>query len=117
MRTIKELLKNERVIWMYLDSEEVCREFYAQAYEEGFGFKALPYEKWVWGYVVAVHADGDMGHLPLFVWTTAFGSNGWLGIPGSHTPVDYKLYREGAEDYICKRSHFTGCTVVGGKNE
>ena len=105
MRTIKELLANEKTVWMYLSSEDVCKAFYKQAYEEGFHF-GIPYEQWVIGYVVAVHEDGTMGHLPLFIWTNAFGSNGWLGISGSHTPIDYRLYSTGERDYICKSSHF-----------
>lgn len=114
MRTIRELLVNEKVVWMYLDNEEVCRDFYRQAHEEGFHFGDLPYEKWVTGYVVAVHANGEMGHLSMFVWTLSFAGKGPCSIRGSHTPVDYQLYMAGEEDYICKSSHFTGVQYVGG---
>lgn len=116
MRTIKELLVKDKIVWMYLDNEDVCKAFYKQAHEEGFHFGNLPYEKWATGYVVAVHDDGEMGHLPMFVWTMAFGSNGWRGIEGSHTPIDHQLYMAGEEDYICKRSHFSGVQYVGCTN-
>ena len=113
MRTIKELVEKEKIVWMYLESEEVCKAFYRQAHEEGFHFGDLPYEQWATGYVVAVHDNGRMGHLPIFIWTMAFGSNGWRGIEGSHTPVDYRLYMTGEQDYICKTSHFRGVMIVG----
>ena len=45
MRTIKELVEKEKIVWMYLESEEVCKVFYKQAHEEGFYFGDLPYEQ------------------------------------------------------------------------
>ena len=45
------------------------------AVAEGFHFGELPVESWAFGYVIAVHSDGDIGHLPLFVWCQSFSSD------------------------------------------
>ena len=67
MRTIKELVEKEKIVWMYLESEEVCKAFYRQAHEEGFYFGDLPYEQWATGYVVAVYDEVTVGYYPYSV--------------------------------------------------
>lgn len=112
MRTIRDLLANEESVWMYLKSEDDCKAFYKQAHEEGFRFGDMPYEQWVVGHVVTVHSNGHMGHLPLFVWTAAFGPDGWRGIKGAHTPIDYARYAASEANYICTSSHFKRVDVI-----
>ena len=101
MRTIKAMLGNDEKVWVHIDSQETWERFVGMAVEEGFHFGELPAEKWAFGYVVAVHRDGDMGHLPLFVWCMSFsrGAN-------SIRKVDFKSYINGAEEYSCEESHF-----------
>lgn len=103
MRTITDLVKNEPRVWSYLSIGELCREFFRQAKEEGFCFGDLPCEQWVVGPVIGVHADRQMGHLPIFIWHQSFAVN-FQGVP---TRVDYERYIAGEEDYICHESHFT----------
>ena len=59
MRNIKDLTKTNEKVWVYFDSEELCREFFK---ETDLRFGDLPKEKWSAGYVIAVHSDGNMGH-------------------------------------------------------
>ncbi len=102
MRKIREMLGNDEKVWVYIDSGATWEKFAAAASEEGFRFGDLPEEKWVSGYVVAVHSNGEMGHLPLFVWCGSFSAE------PEKCPrrIDLRAYLEGSDDYICKVSHF-----------
>lgn len=55
--------------------EGTWKQFVNMAVAEGFHFGELPVESWAFGYVIAVHSDGDIGHLPLFVWCQSFSSD------------------------------------------
>ena len=102
MRTIREMLGSDEKVWVYIDNRETWEKFAETAVSEGFGFGKLPAEKWAFGYAVAVHSSGDMGHLPLFVWCRAFSSD----IAECPRKIDFGRYIGGAEDYICRESHF-----------
>ncbi|WP_296725411.1 hypothetical protein [Ruminococcus sp.] len=106
MRTIREILSEEEKVWLYFDSEELCRQFYE---ETEFRFGDLPKEKWKTGYVIGVHSDGSMGHVPLFVWCMSFSSDS----PSIPKRIDYRKFISGEGDYYCKESHIKG--VVSAK--
>ena len=103
MRKISEMTGTEEKVWVYIDSRETWEIFTRMALEEGFGFGELPAGKWEFGYAVAVHSSGDMGHLPLFVWCSSFAPSA-DGIPER---VDFRRYISGEDDYVCKESGFT----------
>ena len=72
MRTIREMLGNDEKVWIYINGEDTWKMFVNMAVTEGFHFGELPAEKWAFGHAVAVHSNGKMGHLPLFVWCLSF---------------------------------------------
>ncbi len=102
MRTIREIIGNDEKVWLYISNADVWEKFTAMAAEEGFGFGDLPVEKWAFGYVVAVHSDGNMGHVPLFVWCRSFGSDA-LNCPKK---IEFGKLFSGDADTECKSSHF-----------
>lgn len=101
MRTIREMLGNDEKVWVYLNSEDTWKQFVNMAVAEGFHFGNLPVEKWSFGYVIAVHSSGDMGHLPLFVWCRSFSSEA----DSCPRKVDFLSYVNGEEHYSCMKSH------------
>ena len=101
MRSIRDLLKNDEKVWVYLDSSETWEKFVRMAVDEGFSFGKLPADEWKSGYIAAVHSNGSMGHLPLFIWCMSFAKD----MP-SVRKADFKRYIEGEEEYSCESSHF-----------
>ena len=97
------MLGSDEKVWVYIDSRETWESFAVMAAAEGFGFGELSAEQWDFGYAVAVHSSGDMGHLPLFVWHRSFTAD-TEGVPRR---VDFRRYISGAEDFICRELHFT----------
>lgn len=89
-RTLKQLVSEKEKVWVYLDSEEVCRCFFEQANAEGFCFGNLPYSEWVTDSLIAVHSDGQMGHPPYFVRMKLRSENTDI--------VDYRKYSENSGD-------------------
>ena len=102
MLTIREMLGNDEKVWVYLNNENAWNQFVNMAVAEGFHFGNLPVERWTFGYVIAVHSNGNMGHLPLFVWCMSFSSN----IENCPRKVDFRRFINGYEDWRCKESHF-----------
>ena len=108
MRTIREMLENDEKVWVYLDSKETWEKFVGMAVEEGFHFGELPVEKWTFGYIVAVHSNDEMGHLPLFVWCMSFA------VDAENCPrkIEFRRYIEDENDYNCHVSHFKLNTLL-----
>ena len=102
MRTIREMLGNDEKVWVYLNSEDTWNDFARMAISEGFHFGELPVEKWAFGYVVAVHSNGDMGHLPMFVWCRSFSAD----VENCPRKIDFKRLINNYEDWLCKEAHF-----------
>ena len=46
MRTIRDIISEEERVWLYFDTEELCRQFYE---ETDLRFGDLPKEKWQTG--------------------------------------------------------------------
>ncbi|MBR3666429.1 MAG: hypothetical protein IKN66_04620 [Ruminococcus sp.] len=109
MRSIRELLENEETVWVYFDSEELCEEFFRS--EEGLYFGELPRDRWKAGKVIAVHRDGSMGHLPLFIWLMSFSA----GIESCPVKVDHRRFIGGEEDFFCHIPHFA-CRMTLGRS-
>ena len=109
MRSIRKLLKSEETVWVYFDSHELCEEFFRR--EEGFRFGELARDKWKTGHVIAVHRDGTMGHLSLFIWLMSFSA----GIESCPVKVDYRRFIGGEEDFFCHIPHFT-CRMTFGRS-
>lgn len=102
MRTIREMLGNDEKVWVYLNSENTWKEFAHMAVAEGFHFGEIPVERWAFGYVVAVHSNGDMGHLPLFIWCRSFSAD----VGNCPRKVDFSRFINNYEDWLCKEAHF-----------
>ena len=103
MRTIREMLGNDEKVWVYLNSEDTWKQFVNMSVAEGFRFGELPVERWTLGYVIAVHSNGNMGHLSLFVWCRSFSPD----VESSPRNVDFQRFVNEEEDYLCTASHFT----------
>ena len=108
MRTIREMLGNDERVWVYLNSEDTWKQFVNMAVAEGFHFGELPVESWAFGYVIAVHSDGDMGHLPLFVWCQSFSSDD----ENYPRKVDYRHFIDNEVHYLCRDSRFINNNTV-----
>ncbi len=102
MRTIREMLGNDENVWVYLNNEDTWKQFVNLAVAEGFRFGDLPVKKWTIGYVIAVHSNGDMGHLSLFVWCRSFSPD----VESCPRKVDFLSFVNEEEDYLCTESHF-----------
>ena len=102
MRMIREMLGNDEKVWVYLNSEDTWRQFIDMAVAEGFHFGDLPVDKWTFGYVIAVHSNGNMGHLPLFVWCLSFQKDA----DNCPQKLDFEKYIKECEDYKCRDPHF-----------
>lgn len=111
MRTIREMLGNDEKVWVYLNNEDTWKEFTNMAETEGFHFGELPSERWTFGYVIAVHSNGDMGHLPMFIWCRSFS------VDSEKCPrkLDFSKYIDIEDDYYCNESHFT-CRLMAKNN-
>ena len=107
MRTIREILRNDEKVWVYLNSKDTWKEFVHMAVSEGFHFGNLPVEKWTFGHVVAIHSNGNMGHLSLFVWCRSFSAD----IENCPQKVDCRRYINNEEDYSCIEPHFS-CSLI-----
>ena len=102
MRTIREMLGNDEKVWVYLNSEDTRKQFVNMAVAEGSHFGDLPVESWTFGYVIAIHSNGDMGHLPLFVWCRSFSAD----VESCPRKVDFQHFVNEDENYLCTKSHF-----------
>lgn len=102
MRTIKEMTGNDEKVWVYIHDQEVWKIFTGMAAAEGFSFGRLPVGKWKYGYVVSVHSNGNMGHLPLFIWCRSFSDS----VSNDPRKIDFSRFINGDKDYICRESHF-----------
>ena len=103
MRTITELVREYGDLWVYLNGEAVSGRFLRDAEREGFSLSnGTPPTQTNRGYVMAVHGNGTLAHLPLFVW--------WRSFHGTKAPVgakiDYERYVGGEADFICRACHF-----------
>jgi hypothetical protein len=96
------MLGNDEKVWVYLNSEDTWKLFVNMAVAEGFRFGELPVERWAFGYVIAVHSNGDMGHLPLFVWCRSFSPD----FESCTRKVDFLSFVNGDEDFLCRKPHF-----------
>lgn len=103
MRTIRQMLGNDEKVWVYLNSKDNWEEFTSMAVAEGFHFGKLPVERWPFGYVVAVHSNGDMGHLPLYIWCQSFTAD----VGDCPKRIDFRRYINNEAGLFCKESHFS----------
>ncbi len=95
MRTIKELVRNEKKVYIYLSNKAIEYRFMSDAEREGiiFGDGVKPTERQV-DDIMALHDDGTICFL------------GWAGRMSYHynktkiKRIDYEKYIEGKEDYI-----------------
>jgi len=96
MRKLMDLAKlDERGVFIYFRTSELCRDFMRAAEAEGiaFGDGVLPMQRDVTN-IFALHNNktinyvGAYGHI-------AFGC-------GARVRVDYEKYRDGKDDYIIK---------------
>ena len=108
MRTIREMLGNDEKVWVYLNSKDTWKEFAHMAVAEGFHFGELPVERWKFGYVIAVHSNGDMGHLPMFIWYRSFSAD----VESCPRRIDFSLYFNNQDDYCCNASHFKALQLI-----
>lgn len=95
MRTIKELVRNEKKVYIYLSSKAIEYRFMSDAEREGiiFGDGVKPTERQI-DDIMALHDDGTICFL------------GWAGRMSYHynkaniKRIDYEKYIEGKEDYL-----------------
>lgn len=95
MRTIRELIKEEKKVYIYLRNKATEYRFISDAEREGitFGDGVKPTERPI-DDIMALHDDGTICFL------------GWAGRMAYHynqkniKRIDYEKYIEGLEDYL-----------------
>lgn len=102
MRTIRDMLGNDEKVWVYLNNERTWDKFASMAVVEGFHFGDLPRDQWVFGHVIAVHNNGSMGHVSLFLWCRSFLSD----VVNCPRKVDFFSFINNKVDYLCRKTHF-----------
>lgn len=105
MKNIRDLLEKEECVWLYLEDDAACEAFFTETAENGFGFGDLPRNEWVGGKFIALHADGQMGHLPAFIWHAAINGRGRIG--NAKPCIDYRRFKAGDEDPGCREAHLS----------
>lgn len=96
-RTITNLLKYKGMIYIYLQSSEICRDFYKQAEYEGFKFNKLNPTSVKTTDIVRLYHNRQMNFCG-FVGHMAFGSGS--GISENICRIDYFKYITGEKDYL-----------------
>lgn len=102
MRTIRETLRSDKKVWVYLNNEKTWKQFVTMAVSEGFHFGNLPRDQWVFGHVIAVHSDGSMGHVSLFLWCRSFAAD----VVNFPRKIDFEKVICWDSDFYCENSHF-----------
>lgn len=102
MRTIREMLGTDEKVWAYINSANTWKEFSSMAVAEGFHFGELLVERWAFSYVFVIPSNGDMGHLPLFIWCRSFSAD----VENCPKKGDFKRFITNEEDCSCNESHF-----------
>lgn len=97
------MLESDEKVWVYLNSENTWKQFVDMAVAEGFHFGDLPVEKWAFVHVVAIHSNGNMGHLSLFVWCWSFSAD----VENCPRKVDFLRFINNHDDWFCETPHFT----------
>lgn len=95
MRTIKELVKNEKKVYVYLRNKSIEYRFMSDAEQEGITYAdgVKPTERPV-DEIMALHDDGTICFL------------GWAGRMAYHYSkgtikrIDYEKYVQGLNDYL-----------------
>ncbi len=110
MRTIRELVREQELVWAYMGAEDMARRFLRQAEAEGFCLSGgAPTAEAAPAHVMAIHRDLTIAYLPIYIWQWSFDRPYIFARSGMRVPkrVDFSRYCAGAEDYICRRSPFT----------
>lgn len=98
MRTIRELIKNEEKVYVYLKDKATEYRFVSDAEREGFtyggGAKPTDIEP---SDIAAVNADGTLSYVG-FVGHMYFYQS-----PDTVKKIDYERYINGEEDYFFKK--------------
>ena len=107
MNRLMDLTAGGRRVWIYLDTRSERELFADQCREEGIHFSdghALTGENC--SYVMTLFPDGSLCHTSVRFWVMSFERE----MGGTPLRVDYRAFRTGEEDYVCREAHF----VVGG---
>ena len=110
MRTIRQLLLQHERVWFYLRDEETEILFAQELNEMDAkylnGNRIFPSNC---SPIMSVHRDGRVAHLMIMIWNASFSpafKNHSAKEISNVLKVDYQKYRNGCDDYICKKSEF-----------
>ncbi|MGN1458535.1 MAG: hypothetical protein ACI4XP_11400 [Acutalibacteraceae bacterium] len=95
MRTIRNLINNEKKVYIYLPNDTIRHQFMNDAQQEGITFadNVKPTERLA-SEIMALKADGTICFVG-FVGRMCFHSNA-----DNAVRIDYEQYINGADDYI-----------------
>ena len=103
MRTLRDLVTDHDLVWIYIGNDAEKEAFAAQCGDEGFHFSdgdAVAADRC--GHVMALHNDLTLGNLAIFIWVMSFEDD----VANTPLRVEYGKYAQGADDFVCKESYF-----------
>jgi len=111
MRSIQELLKEEKKLWIYLRDQEAEQKFVEELNQLGAKYlNGAQVTTQNCSPIMAVYPDLRVAHLMIMIWNASFlpsFDQHYAGDTSKILKIDYARYIEGQEDYLCSRSEFT----------
>lgn len=111
MRSIQELLRDEKKAWFYLKDQETELKFVEELNRVGARYlNGSPVTAENCSPIMAVHSDLRVAHLMIMIWNASFSPNFreyYSGDVSMILKVDYARYIDGEDDFICMKSNFT----------
>ena len=110
MRSIQDLLKEGKKIWVYLNDQETQRRFVEDINQLGARYlDGSQVTKGNCSPIMAVHPDLTIAHLMILIWNASFTPTFQEHYAGGTTEiikVDYAAFVPGKPDYLCGKSEF-----------
>lgn len=110
MRSIHDLLKEEKKIWVYLKDQETKRRFAEEVNQLGARyFDGSQVTKENCSPIMAVHPDLKIAHLMVLIWNASFTPSfqeHYVGDTTKILKVDYAALISGDPNYLCRKSEF-----------
>lgn len=110
MRSIQDLLKEGKKLWIYLRDQETEQKFVEELNQLGAKYlNGAQVTTQNCSPIMAVHPDLRVAHLMIMIWNASFSPNfqkHYSGDVNKILKVDYAKYINGEDDFICVKSDF-----------
>lgn len=110
MRSIQDLLKEGKKLWVYLRDQETEQKFVEELNQLGGKYlNGAQVTTQNCSPIMAVHPELRVAHLMIMIWNASFSPNfqkHYSGDVNKILKVDYEKYINGEDDFICVKSDF-----------